>query len=426
MGTQRTVDVVVPRLGWSMDEGTFVEWLKEDGQQVNVGDMLFVLEGEKAAQEVESFDAGILRLPPNAPAPGDIVRVGQLLGCLVAEGQAAPFESREESEDEETGSGKAVLLRQSHLAISPPSQGRSDSSLAAGAPGILISPRARRVASELNVDLSGISGTGREGRIREQDIRAAWSNRLESRPDAAEKELAAPSGRIIPITRIRRTIAEQMSAGVHRAAPVTLSRKTDASNLVALRRQIKSSELDDAQPSYTSLILKFTALAIDEHPMIAAQWRDEGIFVPDRINIAFAVETDKGLFAPVIFDVTDKTLSQIAAESRALISTAQDGRLRIEQIQGGVITVTNLGAYGVDAFTPIINLPQSAILGVGRFVHEPVVVGEAIEIRDTVALSLTFDHRVIDGAPAARFLEYICKLIADPSAALTQERHGGR
>ncbi len=412
------MEIVVPRLGWSMDEGTFIEWLKEDGQQVNAGDMLFVLEGEKASQEVESFDAGILRLPPDAPAPGDTVKVGQLLGYLVAKGQAAPFESKEGGGQRRSGGREVIPVELPDRSSLASSSGRPDSSSAPSAPGIAISPRARRVARELDVDWSGIRGTGREGRIREQDIRAARSNLMASHTEVIKKGAVALSGRTIPITRIRRAIAERMSAGVHRAAPATLSRRADASNLVALRRRMKSSAHDDVVPSYTDLILKLTALAIDEHPMIAAQWRDEGIFVPDVINIAFAVDTDGGLLAPVICDAVEKSLSQIASESRALICAARDGRLKVEQMQGGVFTVTNLGPYGIDAFTPIINLPQSAVLGVGRIAREPVVAGEALEIRDTLSLSLTFDHRVIDGAPAARFLECVCQLIAEPSAFL--------
>ncbi len=403
------VEIVVPRLGWSMEEGTFVEWLKEDGQEVNMGDMLFVLESEKAAQEVESFDSGILRIPPDAPAPGDTVRVGRLLGYLVADGQKAPFERLPEAGNRTEVKHETSPEPSPERPPSASSQGEPDSLPAASSLGVKITPRARRVASELGIDWSSIRGTGGGGRIREEDVRAAAGSTTQP-TDPTEEESVAQAGRYIPITRIRRTISERMSAGVQKAAPCTLSRKFVASKLVALRERLKVEANGDV-PSYTDIFTKLVALALKEHPMIAAQWHEKGIFLPNEIDIAFAVDTEAGLFAPVIRNPIEKSLSEIASESKALIRAARDGHLKEEQMQGGVFTVTNLGAHGIDAFTPIINLPQSAILGIGKIVREPIVEAEAIEICHTVSFSLTFDHRVIDGAPAARFLDCICQMV---------------
>ena len=417
MAEPNAVEIVVPRLGWSMDEGTFVEWLKEDGGQVEVGDMLFVLESEKAAQEVESFDAGILRIPPEAPLPGDTVKVGQLLGYIVPEGQPLPpFEHRAEPGRIET----------SKRGPEPDPLQKTEDAARSGEPGTLpaqseqtvkISPRARRVARELGIDWTLIRGTGKGGRIREEDIRAV-SEGADALPGAKEqREAFTLPGRYIPVTPIRLTIAQRMSAGINQAAPCTLSSKVVASKLVAFRERLKLNT-DGVLASYTDIFIKLVALALKEHPLMTGQWHDKGILIPSEINIAFAVNTESGLFAPVIRSADLKSLSDIASESSGLIRAARDSRLKVEQMQGGVFTVTNLGAHGIDGFTPIINLPQSAILGVGRIRREPIVASEAIEIQHTMKLSLTFDHRVIDGAPAAGFLDRICELIDGAEDAL--------
>lgn len=411
------IEIVVPRLGWSMDEGTFVEWLKQDGEKVEAGEMLFVLEGEKASQEIESFDAGILRIPPDAPQPGDEVVVSQLLAYLVEDGEVPPFElegaakpkapeppRKEEPITQATAPAPAPETQVPEPASAPPSKRTA------------ITPRARRVARELGVEWSGLRGTGVGGRIREEDIRAAAQ--ASKPPTPVEAPATAGQGTTVPITRIRQTIAERMVAGVNEAAPVTITTKVDASGLAALRDRFKASDQYEIIPTYTDMVLKLASIAASEHPMITGQWREDGIFIPENVHIAFAVDTESGLLAPVIFDVPEKSLSKIAAESREIVDSARKGELKVDQLQNGVFTITNLGGYGVDSFTPIINLPQSAILGVGRIVREPVVLNGEVVPGETMSLSLTFDHRVIDGAPAARFLERVCQLLAEPVLSL--------
>lgn len=405
------IEIIVPRLGWSMDEGSFGEWLKEDGQQVNVGDMLFVLESDKVDQEVESFDAGILRIPPQAPKPGDTVVVGQVLAYLVEEGQPAPFEveGRESTVEKppETVAAEEVQVRADEAVTAGSARPRRTT-------GAAISPRARRIANELGVDWSGIVGSGRNGRIQECDIREAAA--LASSVPVSRNESTTPGGRLVPITGMRRTIAERMSTGVHQAAPVTLTTRAHATSLVNFRRQFKEAESTaDPVPSYTDLLVKLSAAALQDHWLMAGQWRDDGIFIPDQCNISFAVDTEAGVMAPVIHDVSRKSLRQVAVESRQLTKLARDGGLSAEQMQGGTFTITNLGSFGVDTFTPIINLPQTAILGVGRIVVEPVVLEGEIVAREVLSLSLTFDHRVTDGAPAARFLDTLRVYIENPS-----------
>jgi pyruvate dehydrogenase E2 component (dihydrolipoamide acetyltransferase) len=410
------IEVVVPRLGWSMDEGTFGEWLKRDGEFVKRGDALFVLEGEKAAQDIESFDEGTLRIPPNAPQPGDTVKVGQVLAFLVEKGEAAPFETGTASVAKPQAPAKAAEGAAGHAVDVAARAGHLEKKAGATA-----SPRARRLASQLGVDLAHVQGTGCTGRIRERDVAAVAKSQAttaSATPDPSRG--AGGARRSLAVSPVRKTIAARMSAGAHETAPVTLTTRCDATNLVNLREQFRATDAGQGQivPSYNDLIVKITATVLERHPLLAAQWNDREIVMPGRFDISVAVDTDAGLLAPVVRDPNKLTLRQVATEMRKLAELARSGKLAIDEMQGGVFTITNLGMFGVDAFTPIINLPQCAILGVGRIVREPAVVNDQIASRDQVTLSLTFDHRVVDGAPAARFLNDLRIAIEQPGAVL--------
>ena len=429
------IEIVVPRLGWSMEEGVFSEWLKQPGEEVVPGDMLFVLEGEKAAQEVESFDGGLLSIPAGAPQPGDTVQVGQLLGYLLAAGEVPPAElpsGPASAEAENAAAGPAVrqLARELGVDLQQVSGSGSGGRISAadvrkaaaetvptavsparGSRGNkTISPRARRVARELEIDWSEIVGTGRTGRIRERDVRAAASQL-----PATSGEGRGESDRSDRISSLRKTIAQRMSAATAETAAVTLHTEVDATNLVNLRGQFRSAgDSQEGVPGYNDILVKLTALALGRHPHLQSQWREGSLWVPGDVHIAIGVDTDQGLLAPVVRDVPSRSLRHLAAETRRLAEKARDGALTVDEMQGGTFTISNLGSYGVDAFTPIINLPQSAILGVGRIRQLPVVVGEQVLPRYVVSLSLTFDHRVHDGGPAARFLNTLREFIEQP------------
>jgi pyruvate dehydrogenase E2 component (dihydrolipoamide acetyltransferase) len=384
------IAITVPRLGWSMEEGTFAGWLKKEGEQVQPGQALFLLESDKATEEIEALDEGILRIPPDGPKLGDKVMVGQVLAHLVAEGEAVP------SVGAEAQLPTTVVAR--GIEGDCPSQGdasRAASKASRRQPAI--SPRARRLAANLSIDCGSLMGTGRNGRIRERDVQAAGK----------------AEGRLIPHTKLRRTIAARMVAGVTQAAPVTLTTKADATNLVNLRQQFKTAA-DAIVPGYMDMILKLAAAALRQHPLLQAQWRDEGLWVPQRIDIAMAVDTEAGLLAPVVRAVDSLTLREIAEQSRELIARARTGTLTADRMRDATFTITNLGSHGIDAFTPIIFLPQCAVLGVGRIVREPAVVADHIVPREQVTLSLTFDHRVLDGAPAAKFLNTLRGYLKQP------------
>ena len=383
------VEIVVPRLGWSMEQGTFVEWLKEPESEVKSGDMLYVIESEKASAEVESFDGGILCILPNCPVAGDTVQVGQLLGYLVERGESPPFELEGWVEPKLTKENRA----QSEKTAVP---------VTASIPilktqnGPTISPRARRVAKELGIDWRTLGGSGTSGRIQEKDIRA----------------IASDAQQLKPISSMRRLIAGRLAESTQQTVSVTLTTKTDATRIVALRQKFKST--GEFSPTYNDMFIKLAADSLQVFPALHTQWKVGGLFVPDTAHIGLAVDAQVGLIVPVVQDALNKSLMDVARETAHLIALADEAKLESLHLAGATFTITNLGPFGVDSFTPVINLPQCAILGVGQIVSEPAVVNNEVVPRDMLTLCLTFDHRIVDGVPAARFLAHIRDGIESP------------
>lgn len=452
------VPVTLPRLGWSMEEGVFVGWLKADGDVVRAGEPLFELEGEKALQQIEALDDGVLHIAAGCPAPGSTAKVGALLGHLCRPGERPPAEpaspvARESSAEPAVGpaAGPAATVRPETSAPAPPHRStgalppltprrpaqRARRTAAAatrtngrGAPRA--TPRARRAARRAGVDLSGLAGTGRDGRILERDVLAAAASSGASSSTSSgagatsasggrwsSRPVPTSGGRLERLSPARRTIASRMSAGAHEAAPVTLVRRIDAANLVGLRRQLQAASSGDSPPpSYTDLIVKLAAVALGRHPRLNALWTDDGVWLADAVDLGIAVDTPHGLVVPVVRNVPNLTLRELAAASRDLAGRARERRLSVEEQSGGTFTVTNLGMFGVDAFTPILNPPQVAILGVGRIVREPIVQADRLAVGESLTLSLTFDHRALDGADAARFLADLALGLENPAAWL--------
>jgi pyruvate dehydrogenase E2 component (dihydrolipoamide acetyltransferase) len=397
------IEIVVPRLGWSMEEGTFGEWLKPNGATVSRGEPLFVLEGEKSAQDIESVDAGILRIPSNGPRPGDTVKVGQVLAWFVQPGEEPPTGHSPPTASAPVAAAAVVAPPPKLVPVSVSAEMPEGSRAA--------SPRARRAARELGLDLEQIQGTGMTGRIRERDVvSASQAGATAAAPNAARA--TTPAG----ITPIRKTIAARMLESSTQTAPVTLHRRCDASNLVNLRRQFQSLGSDGMPPppTYTDLIVKLVACVLADFPEMRTQWLSSGPFLPPHMDVAVAVDTPQGLLAPVLRQVETQTVRQLSATLRSLAERARTGKLSAEELSGGCFTITNLGTLGVEHFTPIINLPQVAILGLGRIAAEPVAVEGEVRLREQLPLSLTFDHRIVDGGPAARFLAAVSRAIENP------------
>lgn len=409
------LEIVVPRQGWSMDEGVFVGWLKKDGDAVRAGEPLFTVESDKAAFDVEATDAGVLSIPAEAPAPGAVVKVGARLGYLLVAGEEPPGAVPPVAPTPRAASTAPAAPPPDATAAPVPAESVSllpaeSAPRAAAAAPLRASPRARRAAERLTVDLGTLTPSGRGGRIRERDVLAA-------RPAATPREL--------PVTTLRRTIAERMMQSRRDTAPVTLTCRCDATQLVATRRVLKAAGVG-VVPSYTDIVAKAVADVLPRHPLMAARWERDRIVLPEALHIGIAVDTEHGLLVPVVRDVARRSLLDVAARSRELIEAARARRIRPDDLQGGCFTLTNLGGFGIEAFTPIINPPETAVLGLGAILREPVVrEDDTLGVRDQMTLSLTFDHRVVDGAPAARFLQDLCRRLeslgdagsGDPDAA---------
>ncbi len=452
------VEVVMPRMGWTMETGRLVEWLKHNGDTIEVGENLFTIESDKAVLEVEAIDSGILHIPPDAPTPDVDVKVGATMAYLLQPGEALPWQAAAPVTSAPFTPANEGNGHIAPIAAHPLPATASDSRKAA------ISPRARRVAREINVDWSTLSGSGKHGRIVERDVRAALrpsgpavratplarrvaadagidleelaASRLAagaskhiSRADvdaaAALKTPPLPSPAATPLTSLRRITAQRMATSAHTTAPVTLTTEADATELVELRTKIKSDVGSAPQPvpSYTDLLTRLVALALLDHPGLNATLQDDTIVLHTTVHIGIAVDTERGLMVPVVRDAHNKSVGQIAAETARLVEQTRIGRAAPDDLRGGTFTITNLGMYEIDAFTPIINLPECAILGVGRIVSRLELIDEMTEkvaVRKMMALSLTFDHRVVDGAPAARFLQQIKRWIEHPYAWVTR------
>jgi pyruvate dehydrogenase E2 component (dihydrolipoamide acetyltransferase) len=377
------IPITVPRLGWNMEQGVFLGWLKADGAPVRAGEPLFTMETDKATEDIECLDNGVLHIPAHGPRQGDAVAVGIVLGYVLQPGEpipapeAAPVAPKKSTVVATTSAEEPTI--QTQFRDRPAS-----------------SPRARRAAARLGIDWQVVQGTGRTGRIRERDVLALAASGHP--PIQAAGRVFEPRG-----SSTRRVIAERMLASHRSTAPVTLNTTIDATNLVKLRDHWKAS--GDLVPTYTDLFVKLTAAALEKHPVLNSRWEGDRIVSNEGIHIGIAVDTDAGLLVPVIRDALRLSLKELSIHSRDLIERARQGKLSAKELQGGTFTVTSLGALGIDAFTPIINYPECAILGIGRIHRCPAVVDDQIVIRDQVTLSLTFDHRITDGAPAARFLQ---------------------
>jgi pyruvate dehydrogenase E2 component (dihydrolipoamide acetyltransferase) len=278
-----------------------------------------------------------------------------------------------------------------------------------------VTPVAQRVAADVGVDLRSVVGSGPGGRIVKQDVTRAAQPAVPA-PVAQPLPVADVVGRV-PLKGVRGIIAERMAASVHTTARVTLVMEVDATEFVAARERIKAKVSKDwgFAPGYNDLLAKVVAVALRQFPYMNARLAPDAIEIMGHVNIGMAVDTERGLLVPVIKDADKKNLRQFGEDFRRMVDGARSGRSLPDDLSGGTFTITNLGMYDVDAFTPVINLPEAAILGVGRIAAKAVPHGNEIVVRQMWTLSLVFDHRLVDGAPAARFLQMIKSLIEDPS-----------
>ncbi|MER6283093.1 2-oxo acid dehydrogenase subunit E2 [Streptomyces sviceus] len=446
------VEVLLPKIGLTMQEGTIDEWLVPAGAAVAEGDALLRLATDKVDVDVEA-EAGGLFHP--VVAAGATVPAGALIGWLLAEGEQPPDPA---GTPMPAGSGSGTAAPAPEAGPAPSVNGTGEKGMGdrllsspnarrvaaaadvdltavrgtgpggrivsedvedflAALPGDLgtlvpsgdtpASPLVRKLAKERGIDLSGINGTGPGGRIRRADLESVIPA-----PEAAP----ARSSEVIPLTGMRGTIARRMHASLQEMAQLTHGYEVRMDAVVSLRDRLKEewADSDLPVPSVNDFLLKAAALALCEHPLLNATVREDGIHLLDEVHLGFAVAVPGGLMVPVIEDAVALPLPEIARRSRSLAQAAREGRISPAQLEGATFTVTSLGGYGVDFFTPVINPGNVAILGVGRLRDGVEWVDDRPLRTRVLTLSLTFDHRAVDGAPAAEYLRSVGELLSKP------------
>lgn len=376
------VEITMPKLGLSMKEGIVAKWLVQEGEAVKKGAPLVEVMTDKITSQVEAPCDGVLLKV--VAAKKTKLPIGGLMGFIGMPGEAV-------------------------TELAPPVK-PGGAAVAESAGKIKISPAAKKLADENNIDVTKMTGSGPEGRITKEDIQQAIENAAAAAP-ADERAVST----VIPYEGMRRVIGDNMANSWHTAPKVTQHVSVDVAMLQAFRTSLNSGLKDSEKFSLTDLLVKIVSKALELHPKINITLVGEEIRVLKEINIGVAVALDDGLVVPVIKNANIKSLSEISSQIKDLAKRARRNKVNPDEMTGGTFTVTNLGSYGsVDAFTPIINQPESAILGVGRIVKRPVVIDDQIAIRPVIGLSFAFDHRIIDGAPAAAFLATIINLIEHP------------
>jgi len=388
-----------------MQTGKIISWLKKQGEKVDKGKPIVQVETQKLTAEIEAPENGILaKILANE---GDEIPVLQTIAIIATPEELPNIDSfSRELLSAAPAIEKAEELRK-------PTGNISDM-LEKPAARIPISPLARKLAREHGIDPMKIKGSGLGGRITRDDVMEQTKERTATAHLAPKLEHA----KLIPISTMRKAIAEQMSYSAKTAPQVTVTTEVDVSEVVRLREKLLP-DLEAAigvRLSYTDILVKVVAMALRQQPIFNSTLDGDLIRLIDEINVGVAVEVEEGLIVPVVRDADRKTLSEIAKSTKQLIDGAREGKLSSSQLTGSTFTITNLGSYGVEVFTPLINPPETAILGVGRILEKPVVSNGEVKIRPMMYLSLSFDHRVIDGALAARFLQTIRQTLQDPAS----------
>jgi pyruvate dehydrogenase E2 component (dihydrolipoamide acetyltransferase) len=446
----------IPKLGQTVEEVTLVNWLVTDGAKVDFGQEVMEVETDKAVFPVEANAKGYIHIgpykagevikvltvvaiigkaddtfaaggvPSEAPAPVEAVSV------VAAPAAAAPAAAEDAGKVFASPRARKLAAEKNvNLAQVTPTGGegvrvaeRDVAAYLKAAPRV--SPVAQRMAAAEGVDLRAVSGTGPGGKIVKDDIERTLVRPAETPAALAAAPLPAalPQSEVterIPLKGVRAIIAERMGTSVHTTARVTLVMEVDATEFVNTRNRLKDRVEKEwgFAPGYNDLLARIVATALRQYPYMNTRLAGDAIEVMAHVNLGMAVDTERGLLVPVVRSAETKGLRQFGSEFRELVERARKGRSLPDDISGGTFTITNLGMYEVDAFTPVINLPEAAILGVGRIAPKPVARGNTVEIRQMMTLSLAFDHRLVDGAPAARFLQAIKHMVEEPYLLLT-------
>lgn len=385
-------DVVMPRLDPGMQSGKIVQWLKKEGDMVRQGEAILVVEGEKTTFEVEAPDSGVL------------TKILVDVGSDVPVTQPVAVIGESDSPPKTLPTGKADTGAGSQTPTFEPRHTSTSGDR------VVASPAARRLAQEHGIDISGVQGTGPGGRITREDI-LQTAQKIPSISQSSAKLQQPAVLRKVKLEGIRKVVAERLGFTARTAVPVTLTMETDATKLVSLKDR-------ESGISFNAFAVKAVAKALEAHDVMNSTIEGDEITTYSDINIAIAINTDQGLVAPVIRRANQKSSKEINADIDSLAQKAKDNRLSVEDLTGGTFTISNLGRYDIATFAPVINPPQCAILGLGSIAYKPVAVGERVIARPTTMLTLVFDHRIVDGVPAARFLQEIKKNLEEAESLL--------
>jgi pyruvate dehydrogenase E2 component (dihydrolipoamide acetyltransferase) len=389
--------VAMPRLDPGMQSGKIVEWLKKEGDHVEKDMPIVRIEGEKTTFEVNSPGPGTVR--KLLFEPGTDVQVGQTIALVGEPNEPLPIEAEAHATSEPVVVQEAV--------VAPPPVSRVQEPPA--------SPVARKMAREAGIDISKIKGSGPGGRIVREDVQKAIDQmKTQPGPVRVSPQEARPIrvARMIKLAGKRKAAAERLSYGFHTTVPVTITMEARMEAILERRRQLQSQTGEEV--SITAYVVKAAAKGLEDHEMINSSLEGDELRLYGDINVAVAINTPDGLVAPIIPQTNTKSLSEISRYIRDLTERAMQNKLTVSDLTGGTFTVTNLGGYGVELFAPVINPPQCAILGFGRTSERPVIIEKQVQAASITTLSLVFDHRIVDGVPAAQYLQRVKELLEDP------------
>ena len=433
-------EVIMPKMGDAMEEGTLVKWLKSEGDDVSEGDAIAEIETDKVTMELEAENAGTLA--QLIADEGQDIPVGEAIAFIQGEGEEVPVrdgkadqakgaEEAKGGEEEVDGQAQAATATEAPEEVEaaeeePTTDGRADGRFRA-------SPIVKRLAQENDLDLSKIEGTGPAGRIVERDVRAAME-RGDAQADgraaeaeapeavpapqpaaAAPEPTGAPGTEIKEMPRMQRVIAERMTQAKQQIPHFYATVEVEMNELMTLRKQLNEQlEEQGIKLSVNDFVMKACAVALKEYPNLNSLWTSEGIELHEQVDLAMAVALEAGLITPVIKDAANKTLSAISASSKDLAKRAREGGLKPEEYQGGTFTVSNMGMFGVESFSAIINPPQAAIVAVSSIMQRAIFKEEEVVPVSLMKLTLSADHRIANGAEGAQYMAEVKRLLEHP------------
>jgi pyruvate dehydrogenase E2 component (dihydrolipoamide acetyltransferase) len=403
--------VTLPRLGQGMETGTIVRWLKSEGENVEKGDPLYELDTEKVTQEVEAEASGVLL--KILAGEGEEIEVGKAIAVIGQEGEEIPAAVAEAPKEEPQAEAEPAPAPEPETAPEPEQRVESTNG-----GRVKASPLARRIARERGVELSSLRGTGPEGRIVAEDVERAAASGAVSAPAPAAAPVPTGEVEVVKLNQMRKTIARRMTEAWE-APAFQIAMSADMSASIRLREALLARVQEGGvRPTYSDILTKVVALALLRHRDMNAHFAGDAVKLFPTANIGIAVAIPHGLVVPVIPNCEARSIPEIAAARADLVERTRGGKLRSEDLEGGTFTISNLGMYGVERFTAVLNPPQAGILAVGAIEERAVVVDGDFEIQPRMDLTLTVDHRSVDGATASEFLATVKSLLEEPGLAL--------